>query len=132
MKFWVFPARPDPAEALRAWLEARLKAAPDPTRSPDLAHEPVILIWPPDRLGEVVWDPQMAPPAKPEHPAVRPRAAKGRLRPSHPPSEFISDVLERAAEPEGSTRGSIPTAYWSFCKEPRQKRHDLRRFCRAL
>ena len=64
VKFWVFPARPDPAEAPRAWLEARLKAAPDPRRSPDLAHEPVILIWPPDRLGEVVWDPQIAPPAK--------------------------------------------------------------------
>jgi hypothetical protein len=56
VKFWVFPARPDPAEALRAWLEARLRAAPDPRRSPDVAHDPVILIWPPDRLGEVVWD----------------------------------------------------------------------------
>lgn len=42
----------------------RLKSAPDPTRSPDIAHEPVILISPADRLGEVVWDPHMAPPAK--------------------------------------------------------------------
>jgi len=64
VKFWVLPGRPDPAEALREWLEARLMAAPDPAGSPDLAHEPVILVWPPDRFGEVVWDPQMAPPAK--------------------------------------------------------------------
>lgn len=52
------------AEALRAWLEGRLKAAPEPRRSPDVAHERVILIRSPDRLGEVVWDPQMALPAK--------------------------------------------------------------------
>jgi hypothetical protein len=41
-----------------------LKAAPEPRRSPDVAHERVILIRSPDRLGEVVWDPQMALPAK--------------------------------------------------------------------
>jgi hypothetical protein len=64
VKYWVFPGASDPAEALRDWLTARLKAAPDPARSPDLAHEPVILLWPDDRLGEVVWDPQLAPPAK--------------------------------------------------------------------
>ena len=54
MKYWVLPGR----------LEARLKAAPDPMRKADLAHEPVILIWPEERLGEVVWDPDMAPPGK--------------------------------------------------------------------
>ncbi len=64
MKYWVIPGKDDPTEALRAWLEWRLKAAPDPSRKHDVAHEPVILIWPDDRFGEVVWDPQMAPPAK--------------------------------------------------------------------
>jgi hypothetical protein len=64
VKYWVIPGAPDPADALRGWLEARVRAAPDPIRSPDLAHEPVILIRPSDRLGEVVWDPQLAPPAK--------------------------------------------------------------------
>ena len=64
VKYWVIPGASDPVAALRSWLEARLKAAPDPARSPDLAHEPVILIRPDDRFGEVVWDPQFAPPAK--------------------------------------------------------------------
>jgi hypothetical protein len=64
VKYWVIPGRPDPAAALRAWLEARLKAAPDPRRKPDIAHEPVILIWPEERFTELVWDPDMAPPAK--------------------------------------------------------------------
>lgn len=64
VKYWVIPGAPDPVEALRSWLEGRLKAAPDPARSPDVAHEPVILIRPHDRIGEVVWDPLMAPPAK--------------------------------------------------------------------
>lgn len=64
VKYWVIPGAPDPVGALRSWLEARLKAAPDPVRSPDVAHEPVILIRPDDRIGEVVWDPLMAPPAK--------------------------------------------------------------------
>jgi len=40
------------------------RSKPDPTLSPDLAHEAVILIRPVDRLGEVVWDPQLAPPTK--------------------------------------------------------------------
>lgn len=64
MKYWVIPDGPDPAGAVRAWLGSRLAKAPDPTRSPDLAHEPVILIRPDDRFGEVVWDPQVAPSAK--------------------------------------------------------------------
>src|SRR5262249_43979021 len=64
VKYWVIPGASDAVAALRSWLEARLKAAPDPARSPDLAHEPVILIRPDDRFGEVVWDPQFAPPAK--------------------------------------------------------------------
>lgn len=64
VKYWVIPSRSDPADALRAWLESRLAKAPDPARTPDLAHEPVILIRPHDRLGEVVWDPGIAPPAK--------------------------------------------------------------------
>ena len=64
VKYWVFPGAPDPALALRRWLQARLEAAPDPARSPDLAHEPVILLWPVERFGEVVWDPKLAPPAK--------------------------------------------------------------------
>jgi hypothetical protein len=62
--YWVIPGRHDPADALRAWLDSRLAKAPDPVRKPDLAHEPVILIRPQDRLGEVVWDPALAPPAK--------------------------------------------------------------------
>jgi hypothetical protein len=64
MKYWVIPGRSDPVDALRAWLQARLVKVPCPSRAPDLAHEPVILIRPHERLGEVVWDPDMAPPAK--------------------------------------------------------------------
>jgi hypothetical protein len=64
VKYWVIPGAPHPAAALREWLKWRMTKAPDPWRSPDLAHEPVILIRPRDRLGEVVWDPQIAPPAK--------------------------------------------------------------------
>jgi hypothetical protein len=62
---------PDPAEALQAWLADRLRKKPDPKRARDLAHEPVILIRPHERLGEVVWDPDMAPPAKKETDKVR-------------------------------------------------------------
>ena len=65
MKYWVIPATTeDPVDALRVWLAARLRKKPDQARNPDLAHEPVILIRPPERLGEVVWDPDLAPPAK--------------------------------------------------------------------
>ena len=64
MKYWVIPGGPDPVEALRAWLRSRLEKARDPVRRPDLAHEPVIMIWPREHLGEVVWDPDRAPPAK--------------------------------------------------------------------
>lgn len=73
VKYWVIPERPDAADALRAWLQARLAKAPDPSRKADVAHEPVILIRPRERLGEVVWDPEMAPPAKESTMAVRRR-----------------------------------------------------------
>jgi hypothetical protein len=71
VKLWVIPDVPDPAEALRSWLAARLAKKRDPIQTPDLAHEPVILIRPHERLGEVVWDPNIAPPAKQE--TSRPR-----------------------------------------------------------
>jgi hypothetical protein len=64
VKIWVIADLPDPAEALRGWLAARLVKKPNPARAPDVAHEPVILIRPHERVGEVVWDPNMAPPAK--------------------------------------------------------------------
>jgi hypothetical protein len=64
VKYWVIPDGPDAATAVRSWLEWRMAKKPNPHRSPDLAHEPVILIRPHDRLGEVVWDPQVAPLAK--------------------------------------------------------------------
>ena len=64
VKYWVISGARDPVAALRTWLAVRLAKAPDPVRSPDLAHEPVILIRPGDRFGEVAWDPQMAPLAK--------------------------------------------------------------------
>jgi hypothetical protein len=73
VKYWVIPRRRDPADALRAWLQARLAKAPDPLRKADVAHEPVILIRPPWRLGEVVWDPDIAPPAKESTTTVRRR-----------------------------------------------------------
>jgi hypothetical protein len=58
VKLWVIPDLPDPADALRNWLSARLRKKPAPARGPDVAHEPVILIWPRDRQGDVVWDPR--------------------------------------------------------------------------
>lgn len=64
VKYWVIPGDPDPAEALRQWLEDRLERAPDPARKRDLAQEPVVLLLPESRMGEVVWDPAMNPPAK--------------------------------------------------------------------
>lgn len=42
----------DPAEAVRAWLRG-------PQESPrHLRRRPVVLLWPTDRLGEVVWRPE--------------------------------------------------------------------------
>jgi hypothetical protein len=77
VKYWVIPdSSDDPAEALRAWLASRLTKKPDPMRAPDIAHEPVILIRPLERLGEVVWDPNMAPPAK-QHTSKGPRRPVG-------------------------------------------------------
>jgi hypothetical protein len=73
VKYWVIPCRHNTADALRTWLESRLAKAPDPVRKPDIAHEPVILIRPQDRLGEVVWDPALAPPAKQTSSRVRRR-----------------------------------------------------------
>jgi hypothetical protein len=73
VKLWVIPDLPDPAQALRVWLSDRLEKHPDPERDPDVAHEPVILIRPRERLGELVWDPDLAPPAKQETSKVRRR-----------------------------------------------------------
>jgi hypothetical protein len=64
VKYWVIPGGPDPVQAVRSWLEGRLRKKPDPARGADIAHEPVILIRPEARLGEVIWDPDTAPPAK--------------------------------------------------------------------
>jgi hypothetical protein len=62
VKYWLIPERDDPVEALLLWLEQRATLKPDPTREPDLAHEPVILIRP--DFARVVWDPHNAPPPK--------------------------------------------------------------------
>ena len=64
VKYWVIPKRSDPVEALREWLDARRTKHPVESKKPDLAHEPVILIRP--RLGEVAWDPGVAPPPQPK------------------------------------------------------------------
>lgn len=40
MMLWVIPDRPDPVEALIAWLEARQAAHPDALRQPDLPATP--------------------------------------------------------------------------------------------
>src|SRR5206468_7196250 len=56
VKLWVIPDMPDPADALRQWLSDRLEKKPNPARHPDVAHEPVVLIRPQERLGEVVWE----------------------------------------------------------------------------
>jgi hypothetical protein len=78
VKYWVIPDLSDPAAALRAWLSGRLQKHPDPDRKPDVAHEPVILVRPHARRGEVVWDPDMAPPAKTVPAKVR-----------HPPAGLV-------------------------------------------
>ena len=44
----------------------------------------------------------------------------------------ISDASSARSEPEGSIKGSIPTAYCRSCKHSRKKSRDLRGFCRAL
>jgi hypothetical protein len=62
VKLWVIPDAPDPAEGLRSWLDQRADKHRHPARKPDVAHEAVVLIRP--RLGEVVWDPGLAPPPK--------------------------------------------------------------------
>jgi hypothetical protein len=69
VKYWTIPDAADPVEGLRKWLTQRAKQRRDPTRRADVAHEPVILIRP--RFGEVVWDPNIAPPPKSK--AGRPR-----------------------------------------------------------
>jgi hypothetical protein len=62
MKYWLIPEAQDPVVAVRQWLHGRARVRRDPSRSPDLAHEPVILIRP--ELGRVIWDPDNAPPPK--------------------------------------------------------------------
>jgi hypothetical protein len=69
MKYWVIPEHPDPVTGLRTWLSARLEKHPDPQRKPDVAHEAVVLIRP--RLGELVWDPGLAPPPRAHKPGHR-------------------------------------------------------------
>jgi hypothetical protein len=64
VKYWVIPEAADTVKAVQEWLAARLAKHPDPYRTPDVAHEPVILIRP--RIGEVVWDPGVAPAPKPK------------------------------------------------------------------
>jgi hypothetical protein len=80
VKLWVIPDIRDPSEALRAWLSDRLRKHPDPVRDSDVAHEPVILIRPHERLGELIWDPDLAPPAKNETSKMR-RAPVGLVPP---------------------------------------------------
>jgi hypothetical protein len=56
--FWVIPPG-DPVEAIPTWLAGRRAKKPNALTSPDLAHEPVVLIRP--ELGRVVWDPPDVP-----------------------------------------------------------------------
>jgi hypothetical protein len=72
---WVIPDRPDPIEGLREWLSERVAKKPNAIRTPDLAHEPVVLIRP--EPGRVVWDPPSVPPPRNKtagHPATVRRA----------------------------------------------------------
>jgi hypothetical protein len=59
---WVIPNTSDPLDGLVSWLDHRRTKKPDPQRTPDLAHEPVVLIEP--DIGRVVWDPPNVPPPK--------------------------------------------------------------------
>jgi hypothetical protein len=59
---WVIPDRPDPIEGLREWLSERAAKKPNTIRTPDLAHEPVVLIRP--EPGRVAWDPPSVPPPR--------------------------------------------------------------------
>jgi hypothetical protein len=67
---WVIPDRKDPIDGLIEWLTRRRAEKPDAIETPDLAHEPVVLIEP--SFGEVVWDPPNVP---------RPRLRKAPHRP---------------------------------------------------
>jgi hypothetical protein len=62
VKYWTVPPSADPVDGVVEWLARRAAHRPDPARTPDLAHEPVILIRP--RFGEVIWDPGAAPPPR--------------------------------------------------------------------
>jgi len=62
MKYWLIPEADDPVVAVQRWLRKRARVRHDPSRTPDLAHEPVILIRP--DLGRVIWDPDNEPPPK--------------------------------------------------------------------
>jgi hypothetical protein len=62
VKLWVIPEALDPVAGLKSWLARRATKHPDPIRKPDVAHEAVVLIRP--CLGDVVWDPGLAPPPK--------------------------------------------------------------------
>jgi hypothetical protein len=59
---WVIPDSSEPLNGLMSWLDDRRTKKPDPQRTPDLAHEPVVLIDP--DIGRVVWDPPNVPPPR--------------------------------------------------------------------
>lgn len=62
VKYWVMPDGPDPIRALQDWLTGRLAKHPDPERKPDVAQEPVVLIWP--HFTFIAWDPANVPPPR--------------------------------------------------------------------
>jgi hypothetical protein len=62
MMLWVIPDTSEPLDGLVSWLDDRRTKKPDPQRTPDLAHEPVVLIDP--NIGRVVWDPPDVPPPR--------------------------------------------------------------------
>lgn len=62
VKYWTVPESADPVDGVLRWLGRRAARQPRVPRTPDLVHEPIILIRP--RLGEVIWDPDAAPPPK--------------------------------------------------------------------
>jgi hypothetical protein len=61
---WVIPDGTSAVAGLQEWLAARAAKHPDPLRKPDLAHEPVVLIYP--DFGSVAWDPDEVPPPVPK------------------------------------------------------------------